>query len=283
MNIRSWISIFLLCVGSSAIAAPSSDEAFTREILRKLQMAVPTHHFEYRKPLELCDTTPGGKSLGNIYLDRVSQFAHSNPDVADLAIDDYVSKIGQAIADRERPISREDLRLAVRNHSVIQRSLAALGAGSKAAYPRSLAGDLDIVPVIDSPASIRYLGQRDLATLELSQQQAEAIAMRNMRLLQKPLADITKTPPRNGIGIINEEYAASRLIWPEDWANLAKSAGGNLVVMAPTYDTVIYGAGTTAIQVDALRSLGLNIAKHSQVPLSATVLRLTHEGWEVVH
>jgi uncharacterized protein YtpQ (UPF0354 family) len=84
------------------------------------------------------------------------------------------------------------------------------------------------------------------------------------------------------LGTIQEEYAASRLILVSDWAALEKKLGGSLVVMAPSYDTVIYCDGSTARAIDALRTLGLQVAKRSQTPLSATILRFKGDRWEPV-
>jgi hypothetical protein len=52
--------------------------------------------------------------------------------------------------------------------------------------------------------------------------------------------------------------------------------------MAPAYDTLIYGDGSTAVGVDALRTLGIQIARQSEVPLSRTVFRFAGDHWEVV-
>ena len=87
---------------------------------------------------------------------------------------------------------------------------------------------------------------------------------------------------RPSLGVIKEEYAASRLIFVSDWAVIQKKIGGNLIIMAPAFDTVLYGDGSSATAVDALRTLGLRIAKGSQVPLSPSVFRLQGDRWELV-
>jgi len=260
-----------------AFAQPN-EEAFTKTFLQQLQSAVPSHRFEYVAPLELKDSTSGS----TLYLDRLFGYIAANPKDSAAAQQSYVSQLSRAIAEAGKPISKQDVRLAIRNVAKIKSALDAMGPGSKPAYPKNLTGDLVVLPVIDTPSTVRFVSEKDLSLLGLTEDEAVECGMKNLRAIQKPLAEVAKIPPRSGFGIITEEYAASRLIFTSDWKSIEEKVGGNLIAMAPAYDTVIFGDGSTSTAVDALRTFGIQIAKQSQVPLSSTVVRLKGERWEAV-
>ena len=270
--------VLFLALGAQAVFAATTEEAFTRSILEKLQKAAPAHTFEYAAPLEISDETSGN----SIYLDRIYRFTATNPQGAQAAVESFVARAAQAMVEAARPPAVTALRLAVRNGEALKKSLEALGPGAKAAYPRDLAGDLVVVPVVDTPAAVGYLSERNLTQLGLTEAEAIQRATDNLRAAQRPLAEVAKAPPKSGIGTLKEEYAASRLIFVADWAAIEQRVGGNLVVMAPAFDTVLFGDGSNARAIAALRTLGLQVAKRSQVPLSSTVLRFKGDRWEPV-
>lgn len=279
MRLHLYLGLLICCVFSAKpCLGETPEESFTRALLPELQSAIPTHKFEYVALLQLRDSTSGNV----IYLDRIFGYVSANPKQAAAAQRNYVSQMAKAIADADRPISKRDLRLAVRNATTLRKSLEAMGPGRKAAYPKDFVGDLVVVPVIDTPSTVKYVSEVNLAAIGLTEEQAVELGTKNLRSIQKPMAEITKIPPKSGIGVINEEYAASRLIFIADWKPIEEKIGGNLIAMAPAYDTVIYGDGSTLIAVDALRTIGMQIAKQSQVPLAPTVVRLKGDHWEVV-
>ena len=61
---------------------------------------------------------------------------------------------------------------------------------------------------------------------------------------------------------------------------MAEELNGQLVVMVPTPDLLLYGDGSTPMAVDVLRKYGLEMARKSTRPLSPVVLRWTPTGWE---
>jgi hypothetical protein len=272
-----WFVLLFMATTCAAFAS-AREEAFTRLILSKLEAAIPGHKFEFVGSLELRDPTSGR----SIYLDRIFGYTTANPKLADTAIADYVSRVAQFTLEAEKPVSPALLRLAVRNSTSLQRAIESLGAGAAAAYPQELVGDLVVVPVIDAPSSVKYVGEKDLSVLGLSEAEARKIGGENLRKIQRPLEEVAKPSPKSGIGVINEEYAASRLIFISDWAALGQKIGGNLIVMAPAFNLVIYSDGSSPIAVDALRTLGLQLGKSSQVPLSPHVFRFKQDHWELV-
>lgn len=249
----------------------------------KLQAANPTHQFVYQAPLEIADrSSPAKHSIGILHLDRLYGYASRNPDHADAVIEDYLLQVSRAILDFDRPVSKSDILLAVRDAATVERSLAAMGTGPRAAYPRKLTPSLTIVPIINLPATVKYVGQQEIQQMDLDESQLFALGERNLRAAQEPFAAVAHVPPTNGIGIIREEFAASRLIFVKDWSTMAKALGGHLVVMAPAYDTVIFGDGSTPVGIDALTALGRQIAAKSQVPLSPVILRFMNDHWEEI-
>ena len=186
---RIWL-VILLAVNLDNSFAATKEETFTRLVLAKLEPAIPGHKFEYAGSLEIRDATADG----SIYLDRLFGYVTANPKQADAAIESYVSRVAQVTLEAAKPISPSSLRLAVRNSTSLKRAIESLGAGSVAAYPRELAGDLVVVPVIDTPSSVNYVGEKDLSTLGLSEAEVRKIGSENLRKNQRPIEEAAKSP-----------------------------------------------------------------------------------------
>ncbi|MFT3831157.1 MAG: DUF1444 family protein [Opitutaceae bacterium] len=276
------VVLLILCASCGIWASPPSAEDFTRSFLSKLQAEIDDHKFVYCGPLDIADESGASKSVGHLYLDRIYGYVSENPDQADAAISSYIGRISQVIKEADRPLDQADVLLVVRDATSVRRSTEMMASGPRAAFPRVLTKGLVIVAAINTPGSIKYVGENDLSKLGLDEAQLFALGEKNLRSLQKPFSEVAKVPPNSGLGVITEEFAASRLLFLHDWAAMAKAIGGNLVVMAPAFDTVIYGDGTSVVGVDALRTIGKRIAARSQVPLSSTILRYSGDHWEEI-
>jgi hypothetical protein len=52
--------------------------------------------------------------------------------------------------------------------------------------------------------------------------------------------------------------------------------------MLPAPDVLLYGDGSTAVGLEAMRTFAADVARKSSRPLSSSVLQWTEDGWEVV-
>jgi len=184
-----------------------------------------------------------------------------------------------------RSLARSDLRVIVRSAGYVE-ALRAQASERRELQPivRPLAGDLWVVCVIDLPNQINMLTDRDIEKLGLSQDEAIALARRNVAVELPPgSAVITPLTPRNAIGnITGHFYEASRLLMHEDWAALSREMNGRLVVAVPLPETVLYIEGTDRADLDALARVAEATAKGDRRRISTQLFRWVADGWEVV-
>ena len=184
--------------------------------------------------------------------------------------------------NRNEPPTKAALRVVVRSTEYMRRATDEFGpAGTIPTRP--LVEELVIVPVLDSPRTIRMFNDKDRAALGLTQNQVFEIATANLRNSVKPLASIAKPVPAGQIGTLGGDYyETSRLVLIDSWAPLAQAQGGVLIVTAPSADRVLYIGDDTSAGIDALRTLARSTMARAAKPLSNALLRWTPKGWQPV-
>jgi hypothetical protein len=63
---------------------------------------------------------------------------------------------------------------------------------------------------------------------------------------------------------------------------LAQAQGGTLIVAVPATDAVLYIGEDSALAIDALRALVMDVMARAPNRLSSVLLRWRESGWEVV-
>jgi hypothetical protein len=216
-------------------------------------------------------------------LDRVFFFCQRNAGGCSNEVTTYVNSVVQVYRDQNAPPTREAVRLVVRTTQYIQQTQGSLPPGSSLLLPKPLVEGLVLLPVLDSPRSIRMLNEKDLKSLGLSAEEAEHLALVNLRNSLKPLMDVAKVARHGQIGqLVGDSFHPSRLALLDTWAPLAKAQGDQLIVTAPATDAVFYVGEDTAVAIDALRTLARNVMSRAPNPLSNILLRWTPGGWEIV-
>ncbi len=173
--------------------------------------------------------------------------------------------------------------MVVRTAQYLQQAQGALAPGAPTLQTRPLVGGLVLVPVLDSPRTIRMLTEKDSAKLGLTANEVHELAIANLRKTSKPLMEIAKVVGRGQIGqLVGDTFHSSRLALLDSWAPLSQAQGGVLIVAAPANDAVFYIGEDSPIAIDALRSLVRNVMRRAPSPLSDVLLRWTPIGWNVV-
>lgn len=145
-----------------------------------------------------------------------------------------------------------------------------------------LIGELVNVCYRDLPQGRRPIVTTDLTALQLDQPTALSVCMSNSRGSLAPLASLWNPLPERGIGVIrNGDDVTGYLSAPEDWRPLAEQLG-ELIVAAPSVDTVLYTRGSNVVDIDALATLAAQMHAQASVPVSTQVLRWTDRGWVTV-
>lgn len=286
MSIRSRICRLLIAViaagdlvgvGSAhAQQIPADEPAFTAFVAERIRAEIRDTPVVIKGPLTL--------SIGPLQanLDRIYAFCKTNTSGCAKEIETYVGGVVATTGNVKDPPTKAALRIVVRSTDYMRQALRELeSAGTIPTRP--LAEGLVIVPVLDSPRTVRIFNDKDRAALGLTPDQVFAIAIANVRGSLKPLMSAAKPAVPGQFGTLKGDYyATSRLALIDSWAPLAQAQGGVLIVAVPTPDLVLYSGEDSSAALDALRTLARNVVARAPKPLSAALLRWTPKGWQLV-
>lgn len=279
-----YIATLALCTATTwslAQEVPADEEGFAKTAAERVQRELPSYDIKPTTRLTLEGKRADGESTGQLSLDRVYAFCSRNARNCGTALDQYAKGVGEAIKERDRPIDKSMVRIAVRLVEYVDRVKKQMGSGAAPIYGRPIGAGLALVPVLDYTRSVRFVGEKDLPTLQVTEDEVFKLGEQNLRASVKPLPEVTPTPGPNSFGsITGEDYASSRIAFHDDWKVLSERLNGNLIVMLPAPDVLLYGDGSTPVGVEAMRTFGRDMAKKSSRPLSPVVLRWTPSGWD---
>jgi uncharacterized protein YtpQ (UPF0354 family) len=280
---RLFLIFALICGPSLAASVPTDEDAFTKLVADHVGVELPDYNVAPAGKLTLEGKRSDGESLGALSLDRIYAYCLRNAPRCDDAIGQYSKQIAGMIKERNRPIERGMIRLAVRTTAYadqVSKQVAAMGGTM---YSHPVAPGLVSIPVLDFSQSIRYVTDKDLAKLRLNEQQLFQIGDANLRAGSKPLSEVTPIPGSKSFGsITGEDYAASRILEHEDWKAMSGQLHDSLIVMLPAPDVLVYGDGSTDDGRQALRTFAAQVARRSDHPLTLVMLRWTEQGWDLV-
>ena len=109
--------------------------------------------------------------------------------------------------------------------------------------------------------------------LDLSINEAIDLCEKDARGALSPLAEKIAALPADGIGTIEEPYAASRAVFAKDWAAVAKAYGGHLLIAVPTTHTLLYMKGDGPDAVKAMGARAMVVFNDDQAPVCSDVYR----------
>lgn len=216
-------------------------------------------------------------------LDRIFAYCSKTPSGCDREVDTYVKGVAQVIKDRDTPPTQQAIRIVVRSAEYLAAAAKSIGKSAPKLQPRLIAGDLYMLPAIDTPRTVQPMPEEFNAKLGLSAAAVLEAGLANMRATLVPLMKVAKVAPPGGIGRISGNYYnSSRLALHDSWAPLVKAHGGMLIVAVPSPDTVLYISEDTPIAIDALQTLVNDVYSRAPAKLSKVLLRWTPGRWQVV-
>ena len=266
---------------ASAEAPPTQEDVFTQVSAERIARELPDYKIVPTAILKLEGRNASGATTGQISLERMFTFCAKTPAKCDAAMDDFAKQTADAVRERNVQIYPPMMRLALRPVPYVERMRAQMGASPVPVYTRAVVPGLVLVPVADLGRSVRFVGERDLTRLGLTQTQLFALAEHNLRAAQKPLGEVAGDADPVG-RITGDEYASSRIAFLDDWRELAARLHGHLLVMVPRPDLVLYTDGSVPGHAEALRDQGKDLVIKADRPLSSALLRWTPAGWEEV-
>ncbi|WP_457278999.1 DUF1444 family protein [Polaromonas sp. P5_D5] len=275
--------ITLACQVSFAQGIPADEDSFTKVAAERVNKELPGYDVKPAGKLTLEGKRSDGESTGQLNLDRVYSFCARNLQDCSVALDQYAKGMAESVKERNRPIARSMVRLAVRPAAYVEQIRKQIAGSSGSVYSRPVAPGLVAIPVLDFTRSVRFVNDKDISKLSLTEDELFKLGEQNLRSNSKPFTEVTPMPTANSFGhIAGEDYASSRILFHDDWQDLSTKLNGKLVVMVPAPDILLYGDGSTSVGVEALRTFAADIARKSSRPLSPLMLQWTKIGWEVV-
>ncbi len=274
--------ILVAAAGSGAAAVPTDDGGLTTYAAAAITRALPGAKVTVSGPLLL--VVDLGSQSFVIRLDNVAGYCRRDAAACERSVQDFIAGMAATVNEAAAPVQPGDLRAVVRGARYIE-DLRRMASGVDVAMPivRPLAGDLWLLCVADRPHGVKALTVGDIAKLHLSEDEAVALAERNLAAALRPLSAVVHDLPPNGIGTINGDfYDSSRLLLHDDWAPLSLKMHGHLVVAVPANDVLVYGEGKDRIALDAIATLAVEAGRRSQRPLSASLLTWVPGGWTIV-
>ena len=203
------------------------------------------------------------------------------PRACDATTRDYLASVATALmrGAEESGAAPERLRLAVRPADVIAAYRERMGG----IVSRPLVADLHALVMVDFPESARPLLASELASLGLDEAGAIERARANVVQENGPWpAEIDGLAPGNAVGLAaGRYYESSRLLDAAGLAELERRAGGPVLVVAPTNDTLLLASAGDPMAPIMLAQIAAEVAERGR-PLSTTVLRVSGGVLEVV-
>jgi hypothetical protein len=275
---RKW----LLSAIAIALAWPGSAPAQSNDIAERLaaeiRAALPGATVNVPDPNGLVISFAGqtrSVGIGSVHAACTQGAGNCNA-----AIHDYAQRAASYMLETA-PLMRDQLRIVVRSRGYLESMRARMGS-SGGFVADQLVGELMSVCYRDLPQGRRPIGSSDLTVLQLDQPTALSECKSNSHASLAPLASLWRALPEQGVGVIrNGGDVTGYLSAPEDWRPLAEQLGG-LIVAVPSVDTLLFGRGLNAIDIDALATLAAQMHAQASAPVSTQVLRWTDHGWVAV-
>ena len=272
-------ALLLGTAGSAqAQSVPLQDPGFTDAITEQFRTALPDEHVVLVAPQRLTI----GNAGASVSLARLWQYCQQEPAHCDAQAATFVSGMAKSFAEMNKPPAPAQVRLVLRSAAAARQLVGnSRGTGLNLQVQPFVDGVVSVV-VIDSPTSLRWANGHDADLLKLDPAALRELARANTHAGMAPLVGIAPPAPKGKIGAINgnDAYAASRLLFPADWAPLAKAQDGVLIVATPRPTMVLYVGDDGPESVAALRTLAHDTAQRFPDAIGDALLRWTPEGWK---
>ncbi|GGF02011.1 hypothetical protein GCM10011611_04400 [Aliidongia dinghuensis] len=276
------VVLLVLLAAPAALAAsiPLDEPGFTKAVAKLFRKAMPGTKIKVEGPLALEVRPPDGGSQ-RAQLDTIYSFCQRNPADCDAAVEQHVARMSATFLQLNVAPDRKLLR-AVLRPSVYVEQIRKIYAGKEEPPIEPFVGDLWIVCAFDMPEAIKYLAPGDLAKMNLSKDEALAIAKKNNVEMFQPIERAARAFPDDGVGIVsNNAYDSSRLLAFDSWAPIAAKTGGQLLASAPAADAVIFFDARRPDALDIMRRYTAMVAAHETRPFPPQIFRWSPAGWIV--
>ena len=263
-----------------AQSVPLADPGFTDAITEQFRTALPDEHVVVVAPQRLTIGNAGAV----VGLARLWQSCQANPGHCDAESAAFVAGTTKVFQELNKPPERAQVRLALRSAATAKANIERSRATGLNLQVQPFVDGFVSAVVIDSRNAVRWASSHDLDALKIDPAALRELARSNTHAGMQPLMTVATPAPKGKIGVIDgaDSYTASRLLFPSDWAPLAKAQDGVLIVAVPRPTTILYVGDDSSNSVDALRTLAHQQMGVASDGLSEQLLRWTPEGWKTL-
>jgi hypothetical protein len=271
--------LLLSCLSTSACARPSEAD-FTRRMAERIRAALPGRAVQITaEPLQLSvEATPETAivNLGRLY----NYCASATQQECTESIATFVSSTAEGLSNVDAPITRDQLRLLVRNTEYCESAGQGRSVDHRGPIVHPLVPGLCTILMADFPTRMRSVGEDDVRGLGLEPDAAWALAER------QTLAELPKPDQLEGlhdtlIAVTGYDYVTSVMLNTEAWRTAAASQG-ELIVAVPASDTVIVARRVNLADLARFRTVVREHMETAERGVSPNIYHWTTEGWALL-
>jgi hypothetical protein len=253
-------------------AVPGGKAEFMAYVAAQLQRLVPADAVAI-DGLTLEVTRPGGTAIA---FDQRSYYQRCQ-DVGFLCAS-AMRQVLERTAAWLTPPEPGRLRVSLHPAADCGASGCAPSRDAMATFARPAFADLEEVCFKQLDDGATPMTNADRADAGLGIDAALDLCEKATHVLLGPLAAKSSAP--GDIVAVAGPYAASRALFPADWAALAGRSGGHLLIAVPSRDLLLYMTGDSPADVAALAA-GARAANTGALGIGANVYRWNGHGWSL--
>ena len=261
-------------IGPTGPAEPPLAEA----VAAAIRAATPELRVEVEGPWAVRILEPGEPYSGGLRM-NLHHLASRCAEVARApCIAHWVEALDEVRAKRGDRPDPAQLRVLLRPRAPLLELQASRTRADQRLVFRDFGGGLVAVLALDLERSLRFVMQRDLLALGLSE--ADAFDRGRVALVQHtPPAKIALPPVQAGkIGIVEDAHAGGWLLRPAAWRHLARE-GDEILAAAPAATVLLYVTGSRRDARDDLQALVAKVHGRAPRALSTQIFRWTAGGF----
>jgi hypothetical protein len=186
-------------------------------------------------------------------------------------IERYLSVV-EHLGEKETP-SRESIIPWVKDQEYVDLYLK----HSDVAH-RHFAADLWIVFATQGEASSRSVSNRDIADLDIKEDQLLPLAITNLKRILPPIE--TENFGLWSLMWAGADYVPSLLLFDDLWDQIANGMKGDLIAAAPVSDSIFFTSTASPDAIAHIRKRALALEAEGDHVVSSTLLRRIAGGWK---
>ena len=272
---------FAAC-GLIALAGACRADDLTDSAVGAFKAVDPTLQVTVKDADELQIKRTGGEG-GAVYLDNLRRTCRADPAGCAEATVAFAKRVAVTFG-QDIPASRfslDALYPTLRHAGYAAQMGKMTKDPAKGLVMRTFSPDIELLFIIDSPNSIRYVTLDEARKAGLADDALLAAAAGNASRLP-PLKAIP-VPHRDGLFALmfTDSLGSARVFDAALWDRIEADAGGPVAVAVPTRDWILYTRLDDAAHVQDLRVLASSIAAREAYGVSGDVFRRDGAGWKI--